>query len=104
MKPYRQQVRTLLSAAIQVVDARTGAVLTSRVKFFFPGVKRQWEPHLTPDGFHVFVGIPVGSHLVRITAPAHQPLDTTIIVPAKPDESNAVLVLPMQPASAPGFR
>lgn len=104
MQPVREQVRMRLSVAVQLVDARTGAVLTSGVEFSFPPGQPRWIPRLTPDGYHVFVGMPPGAHPVRITARAHQPLDTSFSVPDRPDASNAVLVLPMQPEAPLAFR
>lgn len=103
-RPVRERVRTRLSVAIQVVGAVSGRVLTSRVGFLFPDPEQHWEPRLTSDGYHVFVGIPVGHHVVRITAPAHQPLDTAFTVPESPDDSNAVLTFALQPLPLPAIR
>ncbi|RKG72380.1 hypothetical protein D7W79_28615 [Corallococcus exercitus] len=102
--PTRLKVRARLSVAIQVTDARSGEVLTAGVAFHFPAPEPRWESRLTPDGFHAFIGLPPGRQMARVIAPGYQPLDTTFTVPEKPDDSNAVLTLALQPASARAIR
>lgn len=102
--PTRLRVKTRLSVALQVTAARSGEVLTSGVEFHFPTPELRWEPRLSPDGFHVFTGLPLGRHAVRITAPGYQPLEASFTVPDKPDDSNAVLTLVLQPTSFRAIR
>ena len=92
---------TLLSVAALVVDASSGAVLRDAV-FVFLDTSARWEPHLTSDGYHVFVAVPPGVHRARVSAPGYLPLETAIDVPAQPTLANAVVELALERALRPG--
>ncbi len=85
-----------LSAAIQVSSARNGRPLSSAT-FAFLKPTGAWIPRLTSDDYHVFTGMPPGSYLVRVAAPAHTPREVTIEISSGPTLENAILGIELEP-------
>jgi hypothetical protein len=86
----KEEVKTLLSLAALVVDAQSKAPIPD-AKLRFLDAARHTVPHITSDGYRVFVGIPPGPARVQVTAPGYQTLDANVEIPAAPTLANAVL-------------
>ncbi|WP_437536876.1 carboxypeptidase-like regulatory domain-containing protein [Sorangium sp. So ce726] len=84
------EVKTLLSLAALVVDARSKAPIPDATLRFLDATRHR-AAHVTSDGYRVFVGIPPGPARVQVTAPGYRTLDTSVEIPTAPTLANAVL-------------